>query len=123
MKNLVLLIAIMTIAGMGFAQNKQGLIGPAAKNYKPWLDDQKPAPTKVVTVDQEPLVGPAAKNGKSWSGERALTYSQVETLSPRPMIIGPKAKSTLPLKYMERNMAKVPRQPKGEKNLENKSGS
>jgi hypothetical protein len=89
------------------AQANGGLKGPAAKNYKYWLDDNKPVATMVVTSDQEPLQGPAAKN-KIWHKTREVDenkYVAVETVTARPRIIGPNAKHTRP--YHFRNMRVV----------------
>jgi hypothetical protein len=89
------------------AQANGGLQGPAAKNYKYWLDDHKPVATMVVTSDQEPLLGPAAKN-KNWHKTREGNeekYVAVETVTARPRIIGPNAKYARP--YHFRNMRVV----------------
>lgn len=113
MKSLLLLIAMMTVGALSYAQVNGGLKGPAAKNYKYWLDDNnKPEATEVVTLDQEPLQGPAAKNRKVWQQEQDVNYNTVATLSTRPRLMGPQAKNYKPWKYFEYANADIPEDPK-----------
>ena len=100
MKILAAAMAILFITGTSFAQNRQRLVGPAAKNYKFWLDDQKPTTKIVVTTDQVPLMGPAAKNNVPRSHKKTAKYTQVITAAPNEFVRGPK-KSSFPLKRMD----------------------
>lgn len=107
MRSLLLVMVFLASGTLAMAQANGGLQGPAAKNYKYWLDDNKPVATKVVTSDQQPLQGPAAKN-KTWHTTRehsAEKYVAVETVTARPRIIGPNAKYARP--YHFRNMRVV----------------
>lgn len=109
---MLLLISMMTVSAFCYAQVNGGLQGPAAKNYKYWLDeDNKPQPTEVVTKDQEPLQGPAAKNHQAWKDDGAVTYGQVETSADRPRLMGPKAKNSKPWKYSQYTKVDTPDEP------------
>ena len=104
MRSLLLVIMFLASSTLVMAQANGGLQGPAAKNYKYWLDDNRPVATKVVTSDQKALQGPAAKN-KTWHTRMAdseQSYVAVETVTARPRIIGPNAKYARP--YHFRNM-------------------
>ena len=107
----------MCMAGLGMAQNRQRLIGPAAKNYKFWLDDQKPVTSKVVTANKKPLVGPAAKNTLPRSHKKPITYTQVKSVALKPVARGPRAKSNLPLERMTLKKKKMLRKRKGYQGL------
>ena len=65
MIRLLFVVSFLAISSMAFAQANGGLQGPAAKNYKYWLDKNKPVATEIVTIDEEPPQGLAAKN-KKW---------------------------------------------------------
>jgi hypothetical protein len=43
-------------------------MGPAAKNYRPWQDDDSRY-HPVVTKEKENLKGPRAKNRKPWGNQ------------------------------------------------------
>lgn len=59
---------MLLIANFGFSQNNARLLGPAAKNAKPW--HKKSNKSKVVFIkNKEFLKGPAAKNAKLWQKE------------------------------------------------------
>ena len=96
MKNLVLLVTILTVVDMGWAQENRRLMGPAAKNYKIWLVNSKATTSRIVTVDQAPLMGPAAKNNIPKRHDESLAYTQVVSLSSRH--VGPKAKNSSPFR-------------------------
>ena len=105
MRSLLLMMIFLASGTVAMAQANGGLQGPAAKNYKYWLDDNQPVATKVVTSDQKPLQGPAAKN-KQWHRQsKDHSYVAVETVTARPRIIGPNAKYARP--YHFRNMRVV----------------
>ena len=113
MKSLLLTIAMITVSASGYAQMNGGLQGPAAKNYKYWLDkDNKPQATEVVTNDQEPLQGPAAKNHKLWKQDQVVNHNTVATAANRPRLMGPKAKNAQPWSYFEYANADIPEDPK-----------
>ncbi|WP_139955701.1 hypothetical protein [Flavicella sediminum] len=71
MKGLVsiLCIAFFSITCVS-AQSKNGLKGPAAKNYKPWKDKNKSS-LVLVTQNTKQLKGPEAKNYKPWKDNSA----------------------------------------------------
>ena len=115
MKRLLILISLLSISSMAFAQVRGGLQGPAAKNYKYWLDDNKPVATKVVTSDQETVLGPTAKN-QTWhrqseEADKAETYNTVATVTDRPRLMGPKAKNSKPWKNFQYANADLPKDP------------
>jgi hypothetical protein len=114
MKNLLLTITLVTVSAYGYAQVNGGLQGPAAKNYKYWLDkDNKPQGTEVVTNDQKPLQGPAAKNHKTWKkAGQEVNHSTVATVTHRPRLLGPKAKNVKPWTFFEYAYANIPEDPK-----------
>jgi len=101
MKSLVMFLAMMMVSTIGFAQVNHGLKGPAAKNYKFYMDKNKPEPTEVVASTKDPLQGPARKNAKVIETIDVSATSKVATSSERPVLIGPKAKSTKPGKYYQ----------------------
>lgn len=94
MKSLLFAFAFLTVATVGFAQNKSDLKGPAAKNYKPWQKSEKAPAIKVYTLETTSKVqGPSAKNKKSWKVE-AKDYQETSLVSTKPKVTGPKAKNT-----------------------------
>ena len=99
MKRVLFLLSLFVVSSGAFAQGvKGGLKGPAAKNYKYWLDDNKPVATEVVTADSEPLQGPAAKNAKWHKRSVENNYLAIETVE-RPRLVGPKAKNSKPTDF------------------------
>jgi hypothetical protein len=109
MKSLLMVLVFLASGTFAMAQANGGLKGPAAKNYKYWLDENKPIATKVVTSDQKPLQGPAAKN-KNWHKQQEPardSFVAVETVTARPRVIGPGAKFIRP--YQFRYMRLIPR--------------
>ena len=99
MKRLLFVLSFLVISSMAFAQVNGGLQGPAAKNYKYWLDKNKPVATEIVTTDKEPLQGPAAKNIKWYSQSVDNKYIAIETVTARPRVIGPNAKHARPYHF------------------------
>ena len=96
MKSILLAFAFMTIATFSFAQDKNDLKGPAAKNYKPWQKSDNASPKKVYTLHtSNKLQGPSAKNSKVWKEEKQ-NFQQVELVSSKPRTTGPKAKNAKP---------------------------
>lgn len=86
---------------VGYAQVNHGLKGPAAKNYKFYMDDNKPEPTEIVASTKDPLQGPARKNAKLGKEIDLTQTNTVVTTTKRPVLMGPKAKSTKPGKYYQ----------------------
>ena len=101
MKSTVILIAVMMFSAFGYAQVNHGLKGPAAKNYKFYMDDNKPAPTEIVASTKDPLQGPARKNAKLEKEVDLTQTNTVITTQERSVVVGPKAKSTKPGKYYQ----------------------
>ena len=95
-------LVMMIFSFSGIAQNKVGLKGPAAKNYKPWKDGvQKES---VIVVNQEISVkGPKAKNRKPWEAQTTEKKHAVQiTLgSNKRFLKGPAAKNYKPWKRKE----------------------
>ncbi|PHN02397.1 hypothetical protein [Flavilitoribacter nigricans] len=91
MKRLLLVLTVsMIFASFGYAQQKNDLRGPQAKNYKSWkYKSEKKA--VVAKVSGKKLTGPQAKNKKSLRADEA-EYTAV-TSGKRPKVTGPKAKN------------------------------
>ena len=67
MKNLILALALLFACSISHAQARNGLKGPAAKNYKPWMQPTKAfTPSVAVSDYKNRLKGPSAKNSKPW---------------------------------------------------------
>ncbi|MFT4536894.1 MAG: hypothetical protein ACI9P5_004271 [Saprospiraceae bacterium] len=99
MKKTIIILSGMLIASLSLAQSRYGLIGPAAKNYKPWKN--KEASNKmIVTKTSKPLTGPAAKNYKPWkeNSDTKQETKQAVLNNRRPKPKGPKAKNYKPWK-------------------------
>ena len=75
----------------GYAQDRNTLKGPEAKNYKPWLNTEQPAP--VYQMDVEKLKGPQAKNQLAWTKARVEAPKSEIVLEPREKVMGPAAKN------------------------------
>ena len=92
---MIRLIGMLAVAFLAFnvanAQAPQNLKGPAAKNYKPWKNQNRTA-TFVVKTAESPQKGPGNKNekiGKSSKGKMEIPLNQGE----KDKITGPKAKN------------------------------
>ena len=96
MKAILLALIISMFSISGFAQSKNDLKGPAAKNYKPWKADLESI--SIVTVSQKTeLMGPNFKNQKPWSvNSDQVTKTQVIFSSNRKGLKGPAAKNYKP---------------------------
>lgn len=99
MKKLIgMLIVIFMAVGTAEAQIPAGLKGPAAKNYKPWMDKNKKDETSIVTVPtKEILKGPEAKNKKPWANKENWTPA-IPVSEAKPKLKGPAAKNYKPWK-------------------------
>ena len=94
---IALMVGLIVSLGSIDAQIPKGLKGPAAKNYKPWKDQDRVTATVVSQADKEQLQGPAAKNYKPWKDEES-TGTTVEVVSSKPKLKGPAAKNHKPWK-------------------------
>jgi hypothetical protein len=97
MKKLILLFfAGILLTTISYAQNRNGLTGPKAKNYKSWQDKSKSdeASTAYTTTSKQ-LTGPQAKNKHLRKSQAPVEYTAVSTLD-RPAVTGPKAKNWKP---------------------------
>jgi hypothetical protein len=93
MKKLVLLFfASILLTSIGYAQNRGGLTGPKAKNYKSWQHDAEKSSAVVYKVNKKRLTGPQAKNKHLIKDKSDVQYAAVST-SSRPRLTGPKAKN------------------------------
>ncbi|MEQ6119731.1 hypothetical protein [Reichenbachiella sp. MALMAid0571] len=96
MKKVVLILpAILLFFSIGYGQTRNGLKGPAAKNYKPWKDKNKSHAT-LVTFDKsdKKLMGPEAKNHKPWENkEKFQSVTLVSTANDKKKLMGPEAKN------------------------------
>jgi hypothetical protein len=82
----------MIITGASFAQSRTNLMGPKAKNYKPWENKS----TVVNTTSH--LTEPSKKEfgGKAKNQKRVLHTEKValiENNSKKSQLMGPKAKN------------------------------
>lgn len=99
MKNLIgILAALFVIVGTLEAQVPAGLKGPAAKNYKPWMDKNKKNKVSIVSIpERKPLKGPEAKNQKPW-GDKEGWAQAIPVSEAKPKLKGPAAKNYKPWK-------------------------
>lgn len=92
MKKLVLFfLASILFTSIGYAQHRNGLTGPKAKNYKHWQDNSDKS-TLVYKVSKKQLTGPKAKNKHLLKDQEDVQYANVST-SSQPRLTGPKAKN------------------------------
>lgn len=93
MKRLLLILTVsMIFASFSFAQKKNDLRGPQAKNYKLWKDNSEKS-VAVSKVTSKRLTGPQAKNKRlRHKSQESAQYTAV-TSSNRPKLTGPKAKN------------------------------
>lgn len=92
MKKLVLFFfATILLTSMGYAQNRGGLTGPKAKNYKSWKHDAKTS-TAVYEVDKKQLTGPQAKHKHLHKKQQEGEFAAISTTN-RSKLTGPKAKN------------------------------
>lgn len=97
MKNALIVWTLLLFTSIGQAQTHNGLQGPAAKNYKPWMHKTKAStPVFLVSTPNERLQGPAAKNYKPWLDKKANKESIVQTTDKKTRLQGPKAKNYKP---------------------------
>lgn len=96
MKGILIAFAFLMVTFFSYAQDKNDLTGPAAKNYKPWVKKENAEPKKVYTLTEtKKLKGPSAKNKKSWKADKK-NYKEVEFAATKPRVTGPKAKNAKP---------------------------
>lgn len=100
MKNIVI-IALLTISSLSFAQTQNNKYGPKAKNERVWIN--KSNKSEVVTNSNEKINGGKAKNNQVW----AKNYNESETNKvtkdeQRMALKGPNAKNYKP--YKKNNM-------------------
>lgn len=80
----------MIITGASFAQSRTSLMGPKAKNYKPW-ENKVVNPTSHLTEPSKKEFGGKAKNQRPvlYTEEVAVTQNNFK----RSQLMGPKAKN------------------------------
>jgi hypothetical protein len=93
MKKLIISSFIfMIITGASFAQSRTNLMGPKAKNYKPWENkNTEVSPTSHLAEPSKKEFGGKAKNQK-----RVLHTEKVIVIqngSKKSQLMGPKAKN------------------------------
>ncbi len=96
MKRIITVLGLLTLVSIVHAQAPKHLKGPAAKNYKPWQDQQQVGKIPVVRITPERLQGPAAKNQKAWEKSRNANYLQASTRSYYTDLKGPRYKNRKP---------------------------
>lgn len=96
MKKLILTATVLFfLSTISYAQSKNDLKGPKAKNYKVWKKDKKTVPV-YTTANRKSLLGPKAKNKKPGTakGEKVLVIRDDKKSSAK----GPAAKNYKPWK-------------------------
>ncbi len=88
MKKITIIFALVLGVGMVYGQSSN-LKGPAAKNYKPWKNQQK---VTLVDTKTDQVQGPQAKNQKIWENNDNQQAVYVATTTRRHLK-GPKAKN------------------------------
>ncbi|MBS2098066.1 hypothetical protein [Carboxylicivirga linearis] len=91
----ILVVALLSIASLSFAQNQNRVYGPKAKNEKVWIN--KSNKSEVVTNNNETVTGGKAKNNQVW----AKNYNESETVKVsadenKMALKGPNAKNYKP---------------------------
>ncbi len=91
----ILVVALLSIASLTFAQNQNRVYGPKAKNEKVWIN--KSNKSEVVTNNNETVTGGKAKNNQVW----AKNYNESETIKVsadenKMALKGPNAKNYKP---------------------------
>nr|WP_319399840.1 hypothetical protein [uncultured Carboxylicivirga sp.] len=91
----ILIVALLSIASVSFAQNNNRVYGPKAKNEKVWIN--KSNKNEVVTNNNEKVTGGTAKNNQVW----VKNYNDSETIKAtrnesRMALKGPNAKNYKP---------------------------
>ncbi len=98
MKKIIIPFLILSffVATTSIAQSRTQLKGPAAKNYKPWKDNDKTSKT-YVTQSVEVKQGPEAKNAKIWSDKNKNEEAIAINMNAQPNSLkGPEAKNRKP---------------------------
>lgn len=98
MRFLTIILSILLLTSVSIAQPRNGLKGPAAKNYKPWKNEST-SNVLVATTTKESLMGPQAKNYKPWKN-KSTSNKMVVTKAPK-RLMGPAAKNHKPWKKTE----------------------
>lgn len=86
------LMMALFLANFGYAQDRNDLKGPKAKNWKPWSSER--TQVTVVTFEKQQLKGPEAKN--TAINERPKSGQKPVSLNKKPRLKGPKAKNRKP---------------------------
>lgn len=95
MRKLALILALGFVTSIGFAQSRNDLKGPAAKNFKPWKNNY-PKSTLLVTTSRDNLKGPEAKNYKLHTKENAHYETSRVVMGRKKNLKGPRAKNAKP---------------------------
>ncbi|TNJ47071.1 hypothetical protein KFZ70_05290 [Tamlana fucoidanivorans] len=97
MKKLVVLFALVFVTVTAFAQDRNGLTGPAYKNYKPSKHKTEAKP--VYNANHKiGLTGPAYKNYKPGKSSNEVEYQVVSTNNSKAGLTGPAYKNHKPWK-------------------------
>lgn len=95
MKKLLVMSFLLLVACFGFAQKSERLMGPAAKNAKPWQKKAKKSEVVIVN-NRKMLKGPAAKNAKPWEKKDSSEVYVAVRQWNLPKLQGPAAKNAKP---------------------------
>ncbi len=83
---------LMIITGTSFAQSKTNLMGPKAKNHKPWENKNTEAnTTSHLTEPSKKEFGGKAKNQRPVSSTEKVAV--IHNSSKKSQLMGPKAKN------------------------------
>ncbi|ANW96555.1 hypothetical protein AXE80_09815 [Wenyingzhuangia fucanilytica] len=94
MKNLVWILA-MIVGGSLYAQKQSDLMGPEAKNYKPWQNETK-ATVVVKENNKRNLRSPEFKNYKPWKHKNDKETVAIASDDQKRKLQGPEAKNYKP---------------------------
>jgi hypothetical protein len=101
MKKSILITIITLVAISSYAQKRNELMGPAYKNYKPWMHENEP--DIVYTIEKkENLTGPKYKNKKAWDKSNEAGRTPVVFGSDRSKLSGPEYKNYKPWRKNEK---------------------
>lgn len=93
-KLLISSLIVLLFSSVGYSQSRKGLVGPKAKNYQPFRNNN--SVPGLVIEPQKKVTGPEAKNAKPWDEREEVLYATNYYGQQREKLIGPKAKNAKP---------------------------
>ena len=96
MKNIIIVLGLISFSISTYAQKRSDFKGPAYKNYKYWKHTSEPVVVYTNTIKNN-LKGPAFKNYKPWQNKNNNKAKKVVLFtSNRKNLMGPAYKNYKP---------------------------